>query len=170
MDRVHSRGSRSVSDKAPLSASSAQIEGLFEKLFEFSPDAVFVADQTGTIVRANDQAERLFGYERRDLIGQPVESLIPERFRSMHPKYRGEYIARPHIRPMGAGLELYGLHKDGSEFPVDIMLSPVQANGASFVLAVVRDVTRRKKAEEALQRSEARLRSLFEFSPDAILV
>lgn len=159
-----------MSEKAPFAPNSAPTESLFEKLFEFSPDAVLVTDQSGLIIRANGQAELMFGYQRRDLVGLPVEVLVPERFRSTHPTHRHEYAAQPHIRPMGAGLELYGLRKDGTEFPVDIMLSPVEANGSSYVLTVVRDVSRRKKAEEALRRSEARLRSLFEFSPDAILV
>lgn len=159
-----------MSEKAPPSVSGTPLEGLFERLFEFAPDAVFVTDQSGSMVRANAQAERMFGYERGDFIGKPVEVLIPERLRSIHPKHRADYGSEPHILPMGAGLELYGLRKDGSEFPVDIMLSPVQINNDSYVLAVVRDVSRRKKAEEALRRSEERLRSLFEFSPDAILV
>jgi PAS domain S-box-containing protein len=159
-----------VSEKAPFTLNPTHIEGLFERLFEFSPDAVFVAEKSGVIVRANSQAERFFGYDRKELIGLQIETLVPERFRSKHPEHRRDYGAQPHIRPMGAGLELYGLRKDGSEFPVDIMLSPVEASGESYVLAVVRDVTRHKKAEEALRRSEARLRSLFEFSPDAILV
>jgi PAS domain S-box-containing protein len=159
-----------VSEKAPFTLNHTHIEGLFERLFQYSPDAVFVADMSGGIVRANGQAERLFGYDRKELIGLQIETLVPERFRSKHPEHRRDYGAQPHIRPMGAGLELYGLRKDGGEFPVDIMLSPVEASGESYVLAVVRDVTRRKKAEEALRRSEARLRSLFEFSPDAILV
>jgi len=159
-----------VSEKAPLFANDTHIEGLFERVFESSPEAVFVADKNGMIIRVNPEAESLFGYDRRELIGRPVEALLPERFRSIHPKHRAEYAAQPHIRPSGTGLELYGLRKDGSEFPVDIMLSPVQASGDSYVIAVVRDVSRRKKAEEALRRSEERLRSLFEFSPDAILV
>jgi PAS domain S-box-containing protein len=159
-----------VSEKVPFTLNTTHIEGLFERLFESSPDAVFVSDKSGVIVRANGQAERLFGYDRKELIGLQIETLVPERFRPKHPEHRRDYSAQSHIRPMGAGLELYGLRKDGSEFPVDIMLSPVDASGESYVLAVVRDVTRRKKAEEALRRSEARLRSLFEFSPDAILV
>ncbi|HTQ62553.1 MAG TPA: sigma 54-interacting transcriptional regulator [Candidatus Solibacter sp.] len=159
-----------MSETAHRTTMSPPIETLWKKLFEFSPDAVFVTDQTGAIVRANAQAERMFGYDLADLNGRPVEALVPERFRSTHPQHRAEYAAEPHIRPMGAGLELYGLRKDGSEFPVDIMLSPVEAEGGSLVVAVVRDITRRKTAEEGLRRSEARLRSLFEFSPDAILV
>ncbi len=159
-----------MSEKAPFTLNTTHIEGLFERLFEFSPDAVFVADKSGVIVRANSQAERFFGYDRKELIGLQIEALVPERFRFKHPEHRRDYGAQPHIRPMGAGLELYGLRKDGGEFPVDIMLSPVEASGESYVLAVVRDVTRHKKADEALRRSEARLRSLFEFSPDAILV
>ncbi len=169
-EQTELRGSGNVSEKDPLTLTSTPLEGLFERLFEFSPDAVFVANQSGVVVRANGQAERLFGYDRKELTGLQVENLVPERFRDKHPSHRRDYGAQPHIRPMGAGLELYGLRKDGGEFPVDIMLSPVQANGESFVLAVVRDVTRHRKAEEALRRSEARLRSLFEFSPDAILV
>lgn len=141
---------------------SGQMEGLFEKLFEFSPDAVFVVDHTGLIVRANAQAEKLFGYDRRDVIGLPVETLVPERFRSMHPKYRGEYAAQPHIRPMGAGLDLYGLRKDGSEFPVDIMLGPVPGLEGATVLAVIRDLTQKKRDEEALRRGELERRYLEE--------
>ena len=159
-----------MSEQASRTPSSIDIEGLFERVFEFSPDAVFITDPKGLIVRANAQATGLFGYDRQDLIGKPVEMLVPERYRSGHPKHRAEYSSQPRVRPMGAGLELYGLRKDGSEFPVDIMLSPVQGTGDSYALAVVRDVTRRKQAEEALRRSEARLRSLFEFSPDAILL
>jgi PAS domain S-box-containing protein len=168
--RDNGGGSGNVSEKARLSANDTPIEGLFERVFEFSPEAVFVTDKNGVIVRVNPQAESLFGYDHRELIGRPVEDLLPERFRPIHPKHRADYAAQPHIRLPGTRLELYGLRKDGSEFPVDIMLSPVQADGDSYTIAVVRDVSRRKKAEEALRRSEERLRSLFEFSPDAILV
>jgi len=151
-----------VSEKASPAPNRAPIEGLFERLFEFSPDAVFVMDKTGTIVRANAQAVRLFGYDRRDLIGQPVETVIPERFRASHPKHRRDYALQPHIRPMGAGLELRGLRKDGSEFPVDIMLGPVEGVEGVAVLAVVRDLTQKRRDEEALRRGELERRYLEE--------
>lgn len=143
---------------------------LFEKIFEYSPDAVLVTDPSGSIVRTNAQAARMFDYERRELVGQPIELLIPERFRTIHPKHRGGYSAQPRVRAMGAGLELYGRRKDGSELPVDIMLSPVETADGPLVLAVIRDVSEKKLAEKALRRSEQQFRSLFEFSPDAIVV
>jgi PAS domain S-box-containing protein len=143
---------------------------LFEKLFEFSPDAIVVVGEGGRVVEANSQAEKMFAYTREELLGLAVEDLIPERFRSVHPGHRREYNAEPHARPMGIGLELYGRRKDGTEFPVDIMLSPVETPEGSVILSVVRDITARKRAQEALRASENRFRSLFEFSPDAIIV
>lgn len=161
-NHVQSRGSAKVSEEATLAQKMASNEGLFERLFEFSPDAVFVMDQAGGIVRANAQAERIFGYERRELMGQPVELLVPERFRTIHPKHRKAYQSQPHIRPMGAGLELRGRRKDGSEFPVDIMLGPVEGVEGIAVLAVVRDLTQKKRDEEALRRGELERRYLEE--------
>ena len=136
--------------------------GLFEKLFEFSPDAVVVLDQTGSIVRANAQAEQLFGYNRQEMIGQSVEILMPERFRSIHPKHRAHYNAHPHRRPMGAGLDLFGKRKNGTEFPVDIMLGPVETESGPLVLSVIRDLSQAREAEEALRRSEEEKRYLEE--------
>jgi PAS domain S-box-containing protein len=127
-----------VSGETPEQVLRVDTSSLFERLFEFSPDGVLVTDQTGSIVRANAQTEHMFGYDRRELIGQLVEILIPERLRSRHPNHRSDYAAQPHTRPMGAGLDLFARRKDGSEFPVDIMLSPVNLDGKSFVLAVVR--------------------------------
>ena len=135
---------------------------LFERLFEFSPDAVVVVDQTGSIVRANAQAEAMFGYEREEIIGQCVEMLMPERFRAVHPKHRTQYGANPHRRPMGAGLELVGKRKDGSEFPLDIMLGPVETENGPLILTVIRDLSEKKKLEEALRRSEEEKRYLEE--------
>ena len=127
---------------------------LFETLFEFSPDAIVVTDQTGSIVRANAQVERMFGYPRQELIGEPVEVLVPERFRVTHPKQRAAYSAHPRVRSMGAGLELYGRRKDGSEFPVDIMLGPVDTPAGPAVIGVIRDLSQKKKDEEALRLAE----------------
>ena len=133
---------------------------LFENLFESSPDSIVEANREGLIVRVNAQVESMFGYTRAELIGQPVNILVPERFRTAHITHQQSYHAAPHTRPMGAGLELYGRRKDSSEFPIDIMLSTLQAEGESLALAVVRDVTQRKQAEDALRRSEEQFRSI----------
>ncbi len=143
-----------MSGAAPNKMPLVDTGGLFERLFEFAPDAVLVADQTGSIARVNAQAERMFGYGREELIGQPVEILVPERFRQIHPGHRRDYGNEPRVRPMGAGLDLYGRRKDGSEFPVDIMLGPVETTEGRVVLSVIRDLTEKKEAEEALRRSE----------------
>ncbi len=159
-----------MTGETPDKAWPPDSNSLFEKLFESSPDAVLVTDHTGLILRANAQTESLFGYARHELIRQPVELLIPERFHSVHPKHRSAYSSQPRVRAMGAGLELFGRRKDGTEIPVDIMLSPLQIAGDQLVLAVVRDVSQKRLAEQALRRSELQFRSLFEFSPDAIVV
>ncbi len=142
---------------------------LFEKLFEASPDAIVVTDAEGRITSINSQVEHLFGYGRQELIGREVEILVPERFRQAHPDHRSAYKAHASVRPMGAGLELFGRRKDGSEFPVDIMLSPMETAEGRVVISVIRDISDRKKAQEAIRRSEAQFRALFEFSPDAII-
>jgi formate hydrogenlyase transcriptional activator len=145
---------------------SAHAQRLFEKLFESSPDAIVVAAPDGHIREANPRAEQLFGHSRKELVGATIDSLVPERFRRMHAHHRHDYQENPHPRPMGANLELFGRKKDGSEFPVDIMLSPVQAGDEQLVLAIVRDVTDRKRAEEALRSSEERFRLLVEGAQD----
>ena len=142
---------------------------LFEKLFEASPDAIVVIDTEGRITSINSQVERLFGFSRRELVGQTVEILVPERFRHAHPGHRNAYNLHASVRPMGVGLPLYGRRKDGSEFPVDIMLSPLETREGRVVISVIRDISDRKKAEEEIRRSEQQFRALFEFSPDAII-
>lgn len=139
---------------------------VFQDLFVSSPDAVIVAAADGRILEANPRVEQLFGYSREELIGQPVESLVPERFRPGHPALRQNYQAAPKVRQMGVGPELYGRRRDGSEFPVEIMLSPVTSSEAGLVLAVVRDITERRRAEEARQQSEQLAHSLVEGVPD----
>ncbi len=139
---------------------------LFEKFFEFSPDAVLVVAQDGRILKANPQAERLFGFPPGQMTDATIESLVPERFRGAHSRHREQYQANPHLRPMGANLELFGRKMDGSEFPVDIMLSPVRVGGEDMVLAAVRDTTTRKKMQEQLRRSEEQFRLLVEGAQD----
>jgi formate hydrogenlyase transcriptional activator len=151
-----------VSGETPNKGLSLVSNSLFEKLFEFSPDAIVVSDHEGKISEVNGQVERFFGYARSELLGQPIEILIPERFRQVHPGHRSDYGSQPRVRPMGAGLGLYGRRKDGSEFPVDIMLGPVEATEGRVVLSVIRDLTEKKEAEEALRRSEQEKRYLEE--------
>jgi formate hydrogenlyase transcriptional activator len=155
--------------EAPKKLLPAREQALFEQLFESSPDAIVVTDSAGRITNANAQVQRVFGFTTEELVGKPVETLIPERFRGAHPNHRQAYNAKPSVRPMGVGLELYGLRKDGTEFPVDIMLSPVETAEGRVTVGVIRDISERKRTEEALRDSEQQLRALFEFSPDAII-
>ncbi len=135
-------------------------EQMLQGLFDFAPDTVALVNHDGHIVRINAQVERMFGYNSAELTGQPIEILIPDRFRSGHLQHRAGYVAEPRTRPMGAGLQLFGKRKDGSEFPVDIMLSPMEAEEGSMVISVIRDITRRMQAEEAQREYSDRLKFL----------
>jgi protein-histidine pros-kinase len=139
--------------------SLSDISGSRFPLLEYAPDATVIVDHDGTIRLVNSQTERLFGYYREELIGEPVEKLIPERHRTRHIGERAAYSADPHVRPMGVGLELFGLRKDGSEFPVEISLSPVATREGTFVASAIRDVTERKAFEHRLQELNAELES-----------
>jgi protein-histidine pros-kinase len=120
---------------------------LFRALLESAPDAMIIVDGSGTIVLVNAQAERLFGYERHELLGQPVELLVPVKYQRPHARHREGYVGRPHSRPMGHGVELSARRKDGSEFPAEISLSPLQTPEGTLVASAVRDLTARKAAE-----------------------
>lgn len=131
---------------------------MYRAIFEAAPDGVLVVDGDGVIVEANTALERLFGYGRDELVGSPVELLVPESARSLHLGHRRRYARAPHGRPMGAGLQLRGRRKDGVEVPVEISLSPLQRDGAPWVIASVRDVTERQRLRDfgagALRASE----------------
>jgi len=137
----------------------------FEALLEAAPDAMVGAEQGGTIQFVNRQTELLFGYDRADLVGQSIETLVPESFRQVHPAYRAGYFADPKTGPMGAGLELTGWHRDGTEFPVDVSLSSIDTEVGLLVIAAVRDVTERNNADHDLHRLAAIIRN----SDDAII-
>jgi len=132
-------------------------EAKFRGFLDSAPDGFIVCDQEGRIVLVNSQTEQLFGYAREELFQQPVEMLIPERFRAQHAKYRQQYSAKPRARPMGTGFELLGLHKDGHEFAVEISLSALQTPEGLLVCSAVRDTAERKRAETALKRTAAEL-------------
>ena len=136
---------------------STAAESVFERLFESSPDGIVLVDVDGHIQGVNGQVESMFGYDREALIGGPIEVLLPERLQERHVHHRNGCRDDPRMRPMGAGLDLFGKRKDGSEFPVDIMLSPIQTESGRLVLGVVRDVTERKRFERALKEKNIEL-------------
>ena len=134
-----------------------RIETQFRMLLEAAPDAVVIVDEAGRIVLVNEQTEKTFGYSRAELLGSPVEILVPERFRQSHLMHRDTYAQCPHTRPMGANVELCGRRRDGSEFPAEISLSPRRTEDGSLVFCAVRDVTQRKTAEKALHDHEVQM-------------
>ncbi|MFI3156814.1 MAG: PAS domain S-box protein [Methylococcaceae bacterium] len=146
-----------------LTLESGESMKRFRRVIESVPNAIILVGQDGRIALVNAQAEKLFGYSREELLGQPVEMLVPERFRGKHPDYRRSFFANPSVRPMGAGRELHGLRKDGREFPVEIGLNPIQSDEAALVLTSIIDITERKRAEE-------RFRRVVESAPNAIIL
>ena len=147
-------------------AAVVQSRAMLEQLFEAMPDALLTVDEDGRIMRVNAQAEAMFGYRRDELTGQAVEILVPERFRSRHPSLRRKHQAGPSMRLLDSGLELYARRKDGSELPVTISLSPLDGSLGEWTLAVVRDITLRKQAEDVLRQNEQRYRLLTESVKD----
>jgi formate hydrogenlyase transcriptional activator len=156
------------SDSPELDAASVERAGAeftrfaVENLFEISPDACLITDPDGVIRGANPRAAELFGYTQSELLGRPVDSLVPQRFRSRHPSHRENYDASPRARQMGAALNLFALRKDGTEVPVDIMLKPVETDSGTIVLSIIRDISEQRAAQEASRRNDQQLRTIVE--------
>ena len=142
---------------------AGMIKTRFSDLIESVPDGIIVVDRSGQIVLSNAQAERLFGYGSGELQGQPVEVLLPHSGRAVHSGHRDQFFVQPGPRAMGRGIDLFGLRKDGTSFPVEISLSPIQTEEGMLVMSAIRDITHRKKAEE-------KFRGLLESAPDAIII
>lgn len=134
-----------------------RLEHRFRQAVESAPNAIVMVNKSGTIVMVNAQTETFFGYSRAELTGQPVEILVPKRFRNAHVGFRQAYLAAPVSRPMGAGQDLYGLRKDGSEFPVEIGLSLIDSKEETLVLSTIVDITTRKNTEAAIRQAQIKL-------------
>jgi PAS domain S-box-containing protein len=151
----------------------SRAERRFRHVLEAAPDAVVVIDKDGRMILVNTQMEKLFGYKREELLGQQIEMLVPDRFRQRHPGHRKNFFAGAHARPMGAGLDLCGRRSDGSEFPVEISLSPMDTGGSLLVSGAIRDITEHKQTEARLRAQAGRLQeqaSLLDVAHDAIVV
>ena len=144
--------SRRVRKRVEAAYTLSQIH--FHSLIEHAPDAIVVVHENGNIMIVNSQAERIFGYDRTELLGKPLEILLPKRFHEKHPLHRSAYFAQPIAQPMGTGLELFGLRRDGNEFPIEISLSPLPTDEGLQAIASIRDITERRRAEEILQEQK----------------
>ena len=150
-------------DRRKIEEALLKSEERFRRVVESAPNAMVLINHLGQIDMVNAQAERLFGYQRAEMLGQPVELLVPKRLRTAHPELRQSFFNDPKSRPMGAGRDLFGVRKDGSEFPVEIGLNPIETDEGTLVLSSVVDLSARKRMEE-------RFRRVVEFAPNAMVM
>ena len=141
----------------------------FRQVIERAPNGMVMVDQEGKIALVNAQIEKSFGYSRDELLGQPIEMLVPQRFHAHHSSYRNGFMADPTARPMGSGRDLFGLRKDGTEFPVEIGLNPLDTEQGKMVLGTIVDITERKRAEEKLRKNQDQLAGIIGSAMDAII-
>lgn len=158
-----------ISERKRVEQALRKSEALLQSFFRAAPDATVIVDTEGQVIQVNDQVEAIFGYKQEELVGKSVDLLLPGRFRKGHLTRRARYTSHPVTRPMGAGLSLYGRRKDGQEFPVDIMLSPLITEEGDLVICSVRDITERKRAEEALREKDELLHAAVTSAPLALL-
>src|SRR5260370_772662 len=147
-------------------ASHAHIVKTYDKfraLLEAAPDAMVIVGRVGSVARGKGETVSVFGYALDEMLGNTVEMLVPARFRDKHPQHRDGYFADPKVRSMGSGLELYGRRKDGSEFTIEIRLSPLETEEGMLVSSAMRDITESKRAED-------KFRALLESAPDAMVI
>jgi PAS domain S-box-containing protein len=160
---------KDITEQKKYEQKLVESEATFSELFDSAPDALIVIDDEGKIIRVNQQVEILFGYLKYELLGQKVNKLLPERFRHLHENHVSNYMLDPHKRQMGAGLELLGRKKDGIEFPVDVMLSPLSRVNKKYTLGTVRDITDLKNNERKLQASEQQYKTVIQTLPYGIV-
>ncbi len=167
-----------ITERRKVEEKLEESENKFRDLVKFAPDSILIVDSDNRIIIANDQTEKVYGYTIDELIGQSHDILLPERFRQIHDKHRNNYLSKPHAREMGASLDLVCRHKDGSEIPVEISLSPLITNEGEQVICVTRDITERKQADLKHKKSEERYRlltrsisdyAIFMITPDGIV-
>lgn len=158
-----------ITDRRKAEQKLIESEETFSTLFESAPDALIVVDDEGKIFNINKQVEKIFDYRKKELIGEHINVLVPDKFRDIHKEHIAQYGAEPKKREMGANLELYGLKKDRTEFSVDVMLSPITIFRKKYTLSTIRDITKQKESEKKLVESESRFRNIFQLLPHGIV-